>query len=73
LRIAAIDIATLTAEQRLELLEQIWESLSANPEAVPLTQPQREELDRRLDDLDAEGPVGIPWEEVYRRLHDRRR
>ena len=41
-------------------------------EAVPLTQPQREELDRRLDELDAEGPVGIPWEEVYRRLRDRR-
>jgi putative addiction module component (TIGR02574 family) len=69
---AAIDIATLTAEQRLELLEQIWDSLSANPEAVPLTQPQRDELDRRLDHLDAEGPVGIPWEEVYRRLRDRR-
>jgi putative addiction module component (TIGR02574 family) len=69
---AMIDIAALTPEQRLELLEQIWDSLSATPGAVPLTQPQREELDRRLDELDAEGPVGIPWEEVYRRLRDRR-
>ena len=69
---AMIDIATLTPEQQLELLEQIWDSLSANPEAVPLTQPQREELDRRLDELDAEGPAGIPWDEVYRRLRDRR-
>jgi putative addiction module component (TIGR02574 family) len=67
-----IDLATLTAEQRLELLEEIWDSLSARPEAVPLTPPQREELDRRLDDLDAEGPGGIPWEDVYRRLRDRR-
>jgi Putative addiction module component len=32
--------------------------------AVPLTKPQRDELDRRLDELDREGPVGIPWEEV---------
>jgi putative addiction module component (TIGR02574 family) len=69
---ATIDIATLTPEQRLELLEQIWDSLSAHPEAVPLTRAQREELDRRLDELDAEGPTGIPWEEVYRRLRDRR-
>jgi len=67
-----IDIAALSAEQRLELLEQIWDSLSANPQAVPLTQAQREELDRRLDELDADGPSGIPWEEVYRRLRDRR-
>jgi len=67
-----IDIAALSAEQRLELLEQIWDSLSANPQAVPLRQAQREELDRRLDELEAEGPSGIPWEEVYRRLRDRR-
>jgi putative addiction module component (TIGR02574 family) len=69
---ASIDIANLSPEQRLDLLEEIWESLSANPDAVPMTQPQREELDRRLDELDAEGPVGIPWDEVYRRLRDQR-
>ena len=67
-----IDIAALSPEERLELLEEIWDSLSATPEAVPMTQPQREELDRRLDELDSEGPVGIPWDEVYRRLRDRR-
>ena len=67
-----IDIAALSVEQRLELLEEIWNSLSATPEAVPMTQPQREELDRRLDELDSEGPVGIPWDEVCRRLRDRR-
>ena len=67
-----IDIATLSPDERLELLEQLWDSLSSNPDAVPLTKPQREELDRRLDELDGEGPVGIPWEEVYRRISRRR-
>jgi len=47
-----IDIANLSAEERLRLLEELWESLSATPEAIPLTNAQREELDRRLDDLD---------------------
>ena len=42
------------------------------PEAIPLTHTQREELDRRLDELDREGPVGIPAEEVLGRLHTRR-
>ena len=69
---AMIDIASLSTEERLELLEEIWDSLSANPDAVPMTPAQREELDRRLDELEAEGPTGIPWEEVYRRLRERR-
>lgn len=67
----AIDIETLSPEERLKLLEQLWDSLSLSPAAVPLTKPQREELDRRLDELDREGPVGIPWEEVQRRIGGR--
>ena len=61
---AAIDIASLSPEERLQLLDALWESLSATPEAILLTSAQREELDRRLDELDREGPTGIPWEEV---------
>ncbi len=63
----AIDIASFSPEQRLELLEQIWDSFAATPDAVPVTSAQREELSRRLDELDHEGPVGIPWDEVLRR------
>lgn len=63
-----INIANLSLEERLRLLEQIWESLSATPEAIPLANAQREELDRRLDELDGDGPTGIPWEEVLRRI-----
>ena len=38
---------------------------------IPLTQAQRHELDRRLDDLEGEGPVGIPWEDVLRAIKKR--
>ena len=43
----AIDIGRLTPEQRLRLLEKILDSLSDDD--VPLSDVQREELDRRLD------------------------
>ncbi len=33
-----------------------------------MTSAQREELDRRLDELDREGPIGIPWEDVTCRI-----
>jgi putative addiction module component (TIGR02574 family) len=68
---ATIDISALSPEERLELLEQLWDSLSVTPEAVPLTDAQREELDRRLDEVDRDGPLGIPWDEVMRRIRGR--
>ena len=63
-----IDIGTLRQEERLRLLEQLWDSLSSTPEAIPLTDTQREELDRRLDELDREGSTGIPADDVLSRL-----
>ena len=69
----SIDIENLTTDERLRLLEDVWESLRRRPAEVPLTEAQREELDRRLDELDHEGPVGIPWEEVERRIAGRQR
>ena len=63
-----IDIDGLTADERLKLLERVWDSLVDTPEAIPLTDAQRDELDRRLDDLEREGPVGIPWQEVLDRI-----
>jgi len=70
-RMASIDVASLSFEERLRLLDELWESLSAMPEAIPLTRAQREELDRRLDELDREGPVGVPWDEVLARIRGR--
>ena len=66
-----IDIASLSSEERLRLLEELWESLFETPEAIPLTTAQREELDRRLDELDREGPAGIPWDDVMKRIRSR--
>ena len=66
---STIDIANLSPKERLALLEQLWDSLS--PEAIPMTDAQTEELERRLDELDREGPVGIPWNEVLDRVRNR--
>ncbi len=69
----SLNVEDLTTEERLRLLEDLWNSLSQAPEAIPLTPDQRDELDRRLDDLEREGPVGIPWEEVLRQIRSRTR
>jgi putative addiction module component (TIGR02574 family) len=68
-----VDIASLTPEERLDLLEELWNSLTTTQQDIPLTDAQRAELDRRLDELEAEGPVGIPWDEVLSRIRNRER
>ena len=62
------EILKLPIEERLRLIETIWDSIAADPSAVPLTDAQREELDRRLDDLERDGPSGLPAEEVLAKL-----
>ena len=69
---ATIDIASLSLEERLRLLDEVWESLSRTPEAIPLTEAQQGELDRRLNELNREGPVGIPWDVVLSSLRSNR-
>ncbi len=65
-----IDIDTLTSEERLQLIEELWESLRGRPEIVPVTDSQRAELDRRLDELErGEGRL-VAWDEAQRRLRN---
>jgi len=69
--IPAIDIDKLVPEERLKLIGDLWESLRAQPESVGLTQPQRDELDRRLGGLDRGTAEVISWDEAKRRLRSR--
>lgn len=48
------EILALPVAERVRLVEAIWDSISAVPEALPLTQWQKEELDRRLAEYEAE-------------------
>lgn len=68
----AIDIDKLSLEERLELIEQLWESLSQDQrESIPISDDQREELDHRLDLLEEQGPEGVSPEELMERIKRR--
>jgi putative addiction module component (TIGR02574 family) len=69
----ALNIDDLSPEERLRLIEELWDSLNEKPGNVPFTNAQREELDRRLDDLERSGPEGIPWEQVLQQIRSRSR
>jgi putative addiction module component (TIGR02574 family) len=61
-----IDIERLSPQERLDLIERLWDSLDAN--AVPLTPAQIAELDRRLATADADLADSVPWETVRAEL-----
>jgi putative addiction module component (TIGR02574 family) len=69
----AVDVSLLSEDERLDLLDRLWESLGRDPHALPLSAAQRVELDRRLDDLEKEGPIGIPWDDVVAQIRARAR
>jgi putative addiction module component (TIGR02574 family) len=59
-----LGIDQMSIEDRLALVQEIWDSITANPEQVPLTEAQRRELERRLEAHAANPSAVIPWEEV---------
>jgi putative addiction module component (TIGR02574 family) len=72
----SVKIESLSRDERLDLLERLWDSLSETPAEIPVTLAQQAELDRRSDALDrdvANGrELGVPWDEVARQLRARR-
>ena len=62
------EILELPLEERLQLVEAIWDSISVFPDAIPLTPWQREELDRRLSEYEANPDSGVTMEEVFSRI-----
>jgi putative addiction module component (TIGR02574 family) len=71
----AFNYRDLPIDQRLQLVEDIWDSIAeeanARPQSLPLTEAQRAELERRVADADANPEESIPWDTVRAQLFKR--
>lgn len=59
-----LGIDRMSIDDRLALVQEIWDSITTAPEQLPLTDAQRRELERRLAAHAADPQNVIPWEEV---------
>ena len=59
-----VDISQLNVAERLQLVEDLRDSLAVNPDGVRVTQAQRDELDRRLQAHHDNPSEGASWEQV---------
>jgi len=64
-----LGIDRLSVEEKLKLIDDIWDSLTPF-EQMEISKSERAELDRRLDDADANPGASLPWEEVMARLQE---
>ena len=62
-----LGIDRLCVEDRLALVQEIWDSIAVEPDQLPLTEAQRRELERRLAAHAASPGDVVPWEEVKAR------
>ncbi len=65
------DILKLSVSERIQLVQDIWDSIAEVPDSVPLTDEQKAELDRRLDAYHRDPKAGSPWSVVRERFKSR--
>ena len=62
----------LPVDERIKLVEDLWDSIAADQQALPLTSEQKAELDRRLDayaiDQNRGRPAAEAIADIRRRL-----
>ncbi|GJG86465.1 antitoxin [Gemmatimonadetes bacterium T265] len=62
---SVLDFSHLTPDERLQLVEDLWDSLAlGSPEAVPVAEWHVREVERRLAAYRRDGDRGRPWQEV---------
>ena len=62
------DILELSVADRLQIVEDIWDSIAADAAALPLSEDLKTELDHRLNAYEKDPEEGVSWDELKGRL-----
>ena len=65
-QITATDALALSIPERIQLVEDIWDTIATEPEAIELTEKDKKIIDERLDAYHRNPDLCSPWEDVYR-------
>jgi putative addiction module component (TIGR02574 family) len=66
--LTAADALGLSIPERIQLVEDIWDTIAAETDAVELTEEEKRIIDERLEAYHKNPSLGSPWEEVYKRI-----
>lgn len=65
------DLLRLSEAERIQLAQDLWDSIPEKSAMLSLTDEERAELTRRLDEHDRDPSTAIAWSEARQRLRDR--
>jgi putative addiction module component (TIGR02574 family) len=68
----AVDAVELPLDERLKLVEDIWDSIASVPEGLPLAKAEKELINQRLDARQQNPNAGSCWEDVHARITSRK-
>ena len=63
-----VEINQIGIAERIQLAEDLWDSVLSIPESLPVTDSQKQELDSRLEAYGQEPEAGASWQIVKERL-----
>jgi putative addiction module component (TIGR02574 family) len=69
-RMTVSDLLHLSVAERIQLAEDLWDSVAAHPEQVATSEEQLAELERRLTELDENPEAGESWDVLKARILD---
>ena len=67
-RLSLDEIQQLSVSERVQLAEQIWDSIVETPDALPIPESQIHELDRRLKLHNEDPETAQSWSTIRSRL-----
>jgi len=70
-KITATDTIALSIPERIQLVEDIWDTIATEAEAIELTEDEKRIIDERLEAYHRNPDLGSPWEDVYKRILSR--
>ncbi|MEW6419943.1 MAG: addiction module protein [Nitrospirota bacterium] len=70
-KITATDTLTLSIPERIQLVEDIWDTIAAEAQSIELTEDEKRIIDERLEAYHRNPDLGSPWEDVYKRILSR--
>lgn len=67
-KITATDTLELSIPERIQLVEDIWDTITAKASSIELTKEEKKIIDARLEKYHQNPELGSPWEDVYKRI-----
>ncbi len=62
------EILQLSVAERIQIVEDVWDSIALEPKSLPLTETERQELERRLQSYRKNPDQGVSWDKLQKKI-----